>query len=376
MISRASIVVCLSLLAFGLHQACGAGPVLRDGIAAIVNDTVITFRQIERVAEQQLEFLDRLDDRAEVRQQKKVLARQESLELLIERQLILDDFKTREEYKGLGGKLPDSMIEDAIQRRIRERFGDRTRLIQTLKGSGKTYESFRQDLHDEIVMSIMRERQVSSAILISPQKIERFYTNKLEDFKVGDQLKLRMIVLSRPASESVEEVRKMAQEIRAKIEDGVSFAEMASLYSEGSQRAQGGDWGWLELSKLSQGFADVASALATGQVSRVIAFAREDDEKYWTYQYGKTGIETARQYSEKGQLLKETKSEPDKPLEASLPPPSEFRLMWLEAKRPARVKPLTEVKEEIEAELHRQERERLRKKWIDRLKAKSFVRYF
>jgi hypothetical protein len=50
--------------------------------------------------------------------------------------------------------------------------------------------------------------------------------------------------------------------------------------------------------------------------------------------------------------------------------------MLVEDRRPAHTKPLAEVREEIERNLIAQENERLQKKWIDRLKAKSFVRYF
>jgi hypothetical protein len=40
------------------------------------------------------------------------------------------------------------------------------------------------------------------------------------------------------------------------------------------------------------------------------------------------------------------------------------------------VRPLSEVRDEIERVLRQTENERLRKKWMARLKDKSFVRYF
>ena len=42
----------------------------------------------------------------------------------------------------------------------------------------------------------------------------------------------------------------------------------------------------------------------------------------------------------------------------------------------ARVRPLTEVRDDVEATLKGVERERLRKKWINKLRSKAFVRYF
>jgi hypothetical protein len=56
--------------------------------------------------------------------------------------------------------------------------------------------------------------------------------------------------------------------------------------------------------------------------------------------------------------------------------PQEFYLMYVDEKQAARTRTLSEVRDEIEKDLLLQERARLQKKWIDRLRAKSFVRYF
>ena len=45
---------------------------------------------------------------------------------------------------------------------------------------------------------------------------------------------------------------------------------MAKIYSEGSQKSQGGDWDWVERSVLRKDLAAVAFSLKPGQVSDVI----------------------------------------------------------------------------------------------------------
>jgi parvulin-like peptidyl-prolyl isomerase len=103
---------------------------------------------------------------------------------------------------------------------------------------------------------------------------------------------------------------------------------MASVYSQGSQRNQGGDWGWVEKSVLRKELADLAFSLKPGQRSGV--------------------IDT----------------------------PEACYLMMVEERRPEHVKPLSDVRDEIEKTLLAQESERLQKQWIERLKKKTFVRYF
>jgi parvulin-like peptidyl-prolyl isomerase len=343
---------------------------LRNGIAAIVNDSIITYQEVEDNTAQFIDLLRRTyHHQPDVFQQKAFETHSDALEQLVETQLILYDFKNA------GGKVPESLIKDEEKRIIQEKFGDRVRFINTLKAQGVTLESFRQRLHDKKIVQYMTEKNIRGAVLISPQKIERYYATNMSQFKLGDQVKLRMIVLNRPTTALAEEVRHLAEEILIKINEGATFTEMASIYSEGSQRREGGDWGWVEASVLNKGLADIAFALKPGQNSGVIALAREDSEIYWIYQYDKNGqVTTGRKYTDKGTLVEEKKFE--SAASVNLLQPRDFYLMLVEDKRIARTKALPEVRDEIEKTLIVQERARLHKKWIDRLKAKSFVRYF
>ncbi|PYI87670.1 MAG: parvulin peptidyl-prolyl isomerase, partial [Verrucomicrobia bacterium] len=56
--------------------------------------------------------------------------------------------------------------------------------------------------------------------------------------------------------------------------------------------------------------------------------------------------------------------------------PEVIYLMLVEDRRPAHVKALSEVRGEIEKNMLTQERERIQKQWIERLKQKTFIRYF
>lgn len=361
---------CIVLLSLSAVLASRAAQESHNAIAAIVNGSIITVREVQDFTAQAVDILYRTyGNKPQILDQKQRETFSDGLEQLLENQLILDDFKAA------GGSLPDSFIDDEIKDRIRKKFGDRVTLTKTLQAQGITFETYRKRTHDEIVVNYMRQKNVSSAIIISPQKIERFYATNLNTFRLGDQVKLRMIVLNRSAVESVDEVKKLAQEIQAKVEQGASFAEMASVYSAGSQRQEGGDWGWVERDKLNKGLSDVAFSLNAGQRSPVIAVARRDGF-YWTYHYDKAGtVVSSRKYTDRDEFVEEQKYS-GQAADLNLPPPQEFYLMLVEDKQVARVKGLAEVREEIEKTLITQERARLHRKWIERLRSKAFVRYF
>ena len=296
---------------------------LANGIKAIVNDAVITYQQVEAATAQAAELLWRQYARQpEVLQKKMAEARADALDQLVRRQLILHEFETA------GYNLPESIIDEEIQGRIRADFGNRATMIKTLQADGITYEKYRQQMRERFIVLVLTGKNISQEIIISPAKIEAYYTEHRDEFKLEDQVKLRMIVLDNSAGDSAESRKKMGREILAKIKEGAAFAEMAKVYSTGSQRGQGGDWGWVERSVLRKELADVAFALKPGTLS--------------------DPIDT----------------------------PNACYLMLVEEQRAAHVRPLTEVRDDVEKTLLIQERARLQKQWIERLKTKMFIRYF
>jgi parvulin-like peptidyl-prolyl isomerase len=314
---------CISLLAVAFCVPFFSRAEVVDGVEAVVADKVITFAQVEdatRPAEAALRA--QFAAQPDVYQDKLNAAMNDSLELLVERALILHNYET-----GGYNKLPDSVVDQMVQDNIRERFGDRVTMIKTLQAQGITLEQYRQELLDRYIESGLRSQNVQKSIIISPYKVETYYQAHPDDFKVDDQVKLRMIVLNKTSADDTNTL-ELAREIVTKIKDGAAFTEMAGVYSQGSQQHQGGDWGWVERSVLRKELAETAFSLTPGQVS--------------------DPIDT----------------------------PDSVYVMLVEDKVGAHTKPLADVREEIEKTLGVQEQARLSKEWIEGLKKKTYVRYF
>ena len=293
-----------------------------DGVKAVVNDRVITFAEVEDYTRPAAEALRRqYAGQPEAYQQKLKEALDDSLEQLVDRALILHYFETE------GYKLPDSFVDQMVQEKIRDKFGDRVTLMKTLQAQGMTFEQFRKQLREQYVESALRNQNVQREITISPFKVETYYQANLDKYKIDDQVKLRMIVLTRTSPDDTN-ILEIAREIKAKVKEGTPFAEMAAVYSNGSQQHAGGDWGWVERSVLRKELADVAFNLTPGQTS--------------------DPIET----------------------------PEAIYFMLVEEKKPAHFRPLSEVRADVEKTLRVQEQAKLEKAWIDGLKKKTFIRYF
>lgn len=313
-----SFLIATALLALSLPLRAE----LASGIKAIVHDSVITYQEVDLFAAPAVDVARRQfrsDREGFMKKVNDLLG--ESLDQLVERQLILHDFQAA------GYNLPESIIDEAVKDRVRERYGDQITLTKTLKAQGMSRERFRQQMRDQIIVEALRSKNISSEIIISPRKIEKYYNEHATNYMVEDQVKLRMIVLNK-ASETDEQARKLADDVETKLKDGANFAEMASVYSQGSQRAQQGDWGWVERSVLRKELAEVAFALKAGERSPVIEL------------------------------------------------PQACYLMLVEETKPNHIRPISEVRDDIEKNLLVDERARLDKQYTDKLKKKTFVRYF
>jgi peptidyl-prolyl cis-trans isomerase SurA len=301
---------------------------LVSGISVVVNDAVITYAEIEDEVIRGATTAAKVyaNDPQKYDQEVQRL-RSQDIELLVEDKLIVHEFTT----SGYTTNVLEAFIDDQIREDIQKNYyGDRTRLIKTLQAQGLTYEAFRRAQREQFIIRYMKYQNGSNVrkILISPLKIEQYYTGHKEQFKVDEQVHLRMIVVNQDKDSPLGMARKVAGEVMDKIDSGVPFAEMAGVYSSGLQRSEGGDRGWVDRSYFKPELATIAFSLKPGQHSGVIDL------------------------------------------------PEACYLMMVEDVRPAHVREETEVRDDIERILKAEESLRLYKEWIERLKRKSFIQYY
>jgi len=314
------------LLCVGLSFATlAARAEFANGVKAVVDEAAITYGEIE-VDTMMLagELVRQYGRQPALYEQKLMEARNDTMERAVQQQLMLHDFKTS------GFKpLPESLVDEIVQEEIKTRFEDRAKLIKTLQSQGITFEKWRQQVRDRFIVRQLIAMNVNKETIISPYKIERFYLENKSQYKVEAQVKLRMITLTNVATKAAEaRSRKLAEDIITKVKEGVPFSEMAQIHSDGIQRLQGGDWGWIEQGVLRKELADVAFSLKPGQMSEA--------------------IET----------------------------PQAIYVLFVEDQRAAHIKPLFEVQADIEKTLTTKERDQRQKQYLDKLRKKTFVRYF
>jgi parvulin-like peptidyl-prolyl isomerase len=312
------IVAAAALLGAAVESRAG----LINAIDAVVHDAVITRQDVaEATLRAEQELWRDYGNQQDVYQKKVAEAERGNLEVLMEGQLIMHEFKTA------GYNLPEKVIDDEVQAEVRS-YGDRQAYIRTLEAQGTTLEAHRRRVRENIIERAMREKNVSSAIMISPHKVEAYYQEHRESYKLPDRVKLRLIVLNKTSDPNAPQPRKLADEILSKIKEGVSFAEMATLYSDDKMHQQGGDRGWVRKGELRMELDQAAFSLKPGDHTGV--------------------IET----------------------------PEACYLVQVEGLERAHYSSLSEVRAQIEKDLLDRERTRLQHQWIEKLRKKTFVAYY
>ena len=83
-----------------------------------------------------------------------------------------------------------------------------------------------------------------------------------------EQTHARHILIRTSSDISDEQARKTLLDLKQKIEDGTSFSELASQYSEDpGSKIKGGDLGWAGPGEFVAAFENVANSLSIGQIS-------------------------------------------------------------------------------------------------------------
>src|ERR1700737_412810 len=129
-----------------------AEPEVIDGVAAVVNGDVITFSQVQEVSSPRERTLREQSTGQELIEKIKE-ARLAALNDLIDRQLILQEFKKKQ------FTIPEYVIEDQVQNIIRDEFaGDRQTFLRTLNAQGFTINKFREIQRAKVICGAIRQK--------------------------------------------------------------------------------------------------------------------------------------------------------------------------------------------------------------------------
>lgn len=256
-----------------------------DGIAAVVNNEVITVLQVEERAK---------EIAGEMRAQGAPAPPQNEL-LKAALDELITQMVVAQEANGMGLRVTDQDLQRAIERVAQRNRLTVAQLRQQVSRVGLDWNDYETTLKRQILFDMVRQRMADMTVRVSDADVDAFLKEREARKASGLEpvappppppppppkpqpaqpliLQISQIFVSVPesASESqVAELRKKIDSARARIRKGEKFSAVATEVSDGPEASRGGDMGVRPASGWPELFLKAARNLQPGQISGVL----------------------------------------------------------------------------------------------------------
>lgn len=230
----------------------------KEGIAAIVNDEVISLYDVDQRVRlfmvtsgipETPETTDRL--------------RSQVLRSLIDEKLQM------QEARDVEIDIQPGEINDSITRMAQQGNMSRDEIISFLKDNNINEETLRGQIEAELAWNQYVRRRYGGRISISDTDIDEQYNRAVEAFDQPRYL-ISEILLSFDGFGDQARVQQVIEEIIRQLKAGVDFGAIARQLSISATAARGGDVGWVNENQLDPNLQTVLREMQPGQISNPV----------------------------------------------------------------------------------------------------------
>lgn len=254
--------VVILLLAIPLH-ASAQRINLVDRIVALVNKEIITYSELSRATD---------SAERELRRQGAQPPERSILERQVLERLILDKAELQM-ASDTGIRVDDLLVDRAVDRLAEENKMTLSEFRRRLEGDGLPFDTFRQNVREQIVLNRLRQREVDDKVEVSDAEVDQFLRET--GTQTGERVEyntahILVRVPEQASPERIEAARLRAEKARAEAAASGDFAKAAASYSDAPDALQGGALGWRTQDRLPELFALQLLKMKPGQVSEVL----------------------------------------------------------------------------------------------------------
>jgi peptidyl-prolyl cis-trans isomerase SurA len=283
-----------------------------DRIVAVVNQEIIILSEFNAAFEP---YLKRIEDTYKGAERDTALAesRKAFLNRLIDARLI------EQEAKKTGISVKDEEVMAAVKDMADRRNVTLDNLAKELTKEGLSLEAYQKDIRDQMVRMRLLRREIKSRLMVTDQEIGAYYLLHRSEYEGREAVRIQQILLAVPrgaGGDVREKMKKAANEIIGRLKNGEPFELLAG---------GGGDLGFIERGMVFPELEKAAFALNKGEVSGIIES------------------------------------------------PAGFHIIRALDKRGGGLKPIEEVREEIQGQIEEQKMMKKFDEWLAALRKKSLI---
>jgi peptidyl-prolyl cis-trans isomerase SurA len=275
---RICLGVVLTLVAAGAARAEVFEQILVKVNGEIFTKSDLEQRQVQALRQQDQNLdpnvdLSKLPD-AQLRQRLDALTPQIVVDAV-------DEMLVVQRGKELGYRLGDEQFKDAIDSiKKNNNITSDEQFQAALKQEGLTLAELRKNFERTMIIQRVEQTEVFNKVAVTEDEARAYYQAHQAEFTTPASVTLREILLGAPAdargvnAAQDDELRAKAEAVRARVEGGESFEQVARDVSDSPSKANGGVIGPLNISDLSTDLQKLIATMKVGDVTEPLRTPR------------------------------------------------------------------------------------------------------
>jgi peptidyl-prolyl cis-trans isomerase SurA len=172
----------------------------------------------------------------------------------------------------MGINVEPDVIKQLDTIRIQNKMPDMDALEKAVTSQGLNWDDFKNNIRNRILTQQVISREVGSHITIGHDEAMKYYEEHKKDYIKPEQVALRAIEISTEGKKESEipDLKKKAEELLKRINDGEDFGALAKRFSDGSTAQQGGYLGVYKRGELSKQLEDQVFTMKKNELTGVI----------------------------------------------------------------------------------------------------------
>lgn len=222
-----------------------------DQMVAIVNEDLITRSELDHAM---------TAARLQISQQPAATSvSDKSLEKQVLDQLINKKLQLQA-AEAAGIQVSDDDVKEAIQKIASQNNVSVDELMVHVEGEGMSAANYKHEIHDQMVMQKLQQREVAGKISVTPEEVTAFMkANSTQKSTANNEYRLQDILVplsDTPSAAEIAAAKERANTLMQKLKSGTSFTALAQAESKGANALQGGDMGWRKLPEIPTAFME------------------------------------------------------------------------------------------------------------------------
>jgi peptidyl-prolyl cis-trans isomerase SurA len=235
------------------------------GIAAVVNEELITLRELDR---EYAVVLKEQEKRGPVSPDVAARLKRDLLAAMIDKKLI------KQKIKELNIVISEEEVRQSIEDIKRQNKMSQEALAAALLAQGISFDQYRAQMKEELERIRLMSQEVKSKIQVGEREIREYYDANSAAFSEEPTYRARHIFLKVDKKASNDEIKKImakAADVMAEAKNNSDFAALATKYSDDPGAAKdGGDLGTFKKGDMLPEIESAVITMMPGEVSELV----------------------------------------------------------------------------------------------------------